>query len=880
MPYSLDGKCVKDKNGNVIKCHRTKRQALAHFRALKLNVEKEETKKEYGSDLKQSMIAFYLPESEALSLYSYARSIAQTTDNVILSSPEEYHLTLCYLGETDYETFERLSEILPKFSQTHDAIRGKIQGIGRFFNEESDGSNAFYASFDGVELPTLREDLINFLKRYNVTFPQNHGFTPHITLAYIDKDSPTPPLDFPFIDMTFSEIVLAWGDYRIKYHLEDLRLSQSTSYCSVCGDATCKAYNARAGEVISGNLCRGPSGAFAACGSPGAKPPRFKPQSLKRPGAERTRQRRIAAEGRRNVKRIRQQADERDRELKRQQRARKLELKRQEREARRKKKKPAKTPEQREQEKKQKIAANRSEIKARLTDELDPSAFDQLMQFADGSDLADEFKTTLVDKGLVEESSNGDIRLSKYGKSFVNAADKGEVRDALDALSRAQEREEKPTPRRRSTRNRRRRRSSPVESENNSDDEEKSSFTVYKNSSGQYRWLLVSSTGFRDQDGEIVASKALSDDVLRADNEKDYGPLLWWHLPIKLGDCDFNAMHSKSLIESGTFVNDEVAEIVAKNADTLQASILFKHKGRDKDKVYWYIRRKERSLLPLGKASNLLTKVLVVKEKIMEQEKIKALKDLGATDELLQVLLSSVEQSEKSAEQAGMESKEVKVSSEDIVLESATLTAGDGTLTVSTTSSETVESDTSKAKVSTPIVTKEEVEAIEEETDDVLYVGDMTPDEFMSMFVKGLQTALSPLLKSMADMHTNMKATERIGTMLQEMKGLFMDQSSKEAQNKEAEAARLLAQQEQLSQLESALKESKNLQEAHNQHMQNLEESLKELRGEQPKAFYRASADASTVIEDEEKLKSFGLPTPDKGVSWIDSFIMSGIPSS
>ena len=39
MPYKLKGNCViKSNSGEVVKCHRSKRKALAHLAALRINV--------------------------------------------------------------------------------------------------------------------------------------------------------------------------------------------------------------------------------------------------------------------------------------------------------------------------------------------------------------------------------------------------------------------------------------------------------------------------------------------------------------------------------------------------------------------------------------------------------------------------------------------------------------------------------------------------------------------------------------------------------------------------------------------------------------------------------------------------------------------------
>jgi 2'-5' RNA ligase len=137
---------------------------------------------------------------------------------------------------------------------------------------------------------------------------------------------------------------------------------------------------------------------------------------------------------------------------------------------------------------------------------------------------------------------------------------------------------------------------------------------VYKQSDGQYRWVTISSNGFRDRDGEIVSTKALEEDCDRADREKDYGPLRWWHVPgLDIGDCDFNMVHGHMLIESGTFRDPEIAERVKEEQDGLEISIGFTHPSSEPDDegVFGKIRRFERSLVPKGRVSNRFTAVII-----------------------------------------------------------------------------------------------------------------------------------------------------------------------------------------------------------------------------------------------------------------------------
>jgi len=187
---------------------------------------------------------------------------------------------------------------------------------------------------------------------------------------------------------------------------------------------------------------------------------------------------------------------------------------------------------------------------------------------------------------------------------------------------------------------------------------------VFKQANGQDRWVLQSSSGFRDQDREIVSTKSLEADVERADADGDYGPLLWWHVKgLTLGDCDFNAMHGRVLIESGTFRHPTFSQMAKEHADELGVSIGFKHPENepDADGVFHTIRRKERSLLPRDRASNLLTSVVVVpKESTMTKNKVDKLKQLVGDPAVVDGLIAGAEQAEKAAAEAGLAFKETQ----------------------------------------------------------------------------------------------------------------------------------------------------------------------------------------------------------------------------
>ena len=141
-----------------------------------------------------------------------------------------------------------------------------------------------------------------------------------------------------------------------------------------------------------------------------------------------------------------------------------------------------------------------------------------------------------------------------------------------------------------------------------------SSLFITTTKDGKPRWTTLSSSAFRDRDREIVSTKALLNDIQRADLDGNYGPLRFWHLPgVDIGDCDFNMLHGHILIESGTFRDPIVAQSVKEQADKLEVSIGFIHPSvePDGDGVYHTIRRFERSLVPKGRVSNRTTQLIV-----------------------------------------------------------------------------------------------------------------------------------------------------------------------------------------------------------------------------------------------------------------------------
>lgn len=117
---------------------------------------------------------------------------------------EVLHLTLSYLGSaSDLEDETRLLSVVEAFAATCQPLSGVVSGIGHF---TAGPDPVTYASADVPGLADARERLVDALTRAGLPHSAEHGFTPHITLAYdyIDPDVANMPLQFDRISVVMA----------------------------------------------------------------------------------------------------------------------------------------------------------------------------------------------------------------------------------------------------------------------------------------------------------------------------------------------------------------------------------------------------------------------------------------------------------------------------------------------------------------------------------------------------------------------------------------------------------------------------------------------------------------------------------------------------
>lgn len=217
---------------------------------------------------------------------------------------------------------------------------------------------------------------------------------------------------------------------------------------------------------------------------------------------------------------------------------------------------------------------------------------------------------------------------------------------------------------------------------------------------------------------------------------------------------------------------------------------------------------------------------------MLTQEKAQAARALFG-DDLLGQLLQGVQQTEKSADDAGVVSAYKATDAPPV----GTVATWDGEAWVTTKAEGDLppEIPAVDAKAEGDMAMDEEV--IEEPVDEGgVFVGDMSPDEFMGLLQSGIAAALAPLTEAL-----NIEAKMR--GVIDEVKSTVGAYTTQ----KDATEAERLAQIEALKAETATLKAAQDKADA----------KLSELLGDQPRAAgFRASQSETTVIDAAHALKN------------------------
>lgn len=121
--------------------------------------------------------------------------------------PEQLHVTLAYLGtDLDDEQRRQVAAVVTRVAAAYPPLSGTVGGLGQF--PAGDSGVPVYVPVDVPGLAELRHDLVEQLRGDGLPVDASHGFTPHITVTYLQPGQelplPVPPTPVRFDALTWT----------------------------------------------------------------------------------------------------------------------------------------------------------------------------------------------------------------------------------------------------------------------------------------------------------------------------------------------------------------------------------------------------------------------------------------------------------------------------------------------------------------------------------------------------------------------------------------------------------------------------------------------------------------------------------------------------
>lgn len=168
-----------------------------------------------------AMIALYPPAD-------VAATMALSGDFSDRLPPADLHITLAFLGPDATVALDReaVEAAIAPLAAVSEPLEGWVSGIGRFSAGYPAGQDSWplYASIDLPTLPEFRQKVVANLAAAGIPHARNHGFSPHMTLAYVQPgDEPAAAAllatGLAPVGLRIGSVVLAWGKDRTVFPL-------------------------------------------------------------------------------------------------------------------------------------------------------------------------------------------------------------------------------------------------------------------------------------------------------------------------------------------------------------------------------------------------------------------------------------------------------------------------------------------------------------------------------------------------------------------------------------------------------------------------------------------------------------------------------------
>lgn len=170
-----------------------------------------------------------LPEpdySDGVALMLRVPSEAADQVDLLGMDPENLHITVAYFGSIDDAELSSSRDEFLAYGQQICAetmpFSVTLNGITRFSADGDDG-DPLVVNADAPELEDLRR---RALDEAPIPPKRNHGYSPHMTIGYLDPSEENPVDRWDTLQVQLTEVVVAWGPDETTVRLGDAQTQE------------------------------------------------------------------------------------------------------------------------------------------------------------------------------------------------------------------------------------------------------------------------------------------------------------------------------------------------------------------------------------------------------------------------------------------------------------------------------------------------------------------------------------------------------------------------------------------------------------------------------------------------------------------------------
>lgn len=142
-----------------------------------------------------------VPAPHSLETSGVRRALDQHARDPKIVDPENYHITLAFLGDTPQEEIPRIQDALDEATKNTPQGTGRAQGLGAFPDPKH--ASVIWIGVHHDPLTQLANDLHQALDERKLPYDDRHAFHAHLTIARLRRKQDMTPLLDPHQETDF-----------------------------------------------------------------------------------------------------------------------------------------------------------------------------------------------------------------------------------------------------------------------------------------------------------------------------------------------------------------------------------------------------------------------------------------------------------------------------------------------------------------------------------------------------------------------------------------------------------------------------------------------------------------------------------------------------